>query len=131
MAEITAEQLREMREQGDEIEFHDTGRRSIEGFADLVAELRALVEAQRTNAVADMLRAEAQEKLIGLLQEMVSRPAGAPDIALDMEPLRDMMVAMQAMNVDRPRVGYEFAIDRDGQGFMRSITATPISPTIN
>lgn len=128
MAEvITAEQLREMREQGDEIEFHDTGRRSIEGFADLVAELRALVEAQRTNAVADMLRAEAQEKLIGLLQEMVNRPAGA----LDMEPLRDMMVAMQAMNVDRPRTGYEFAIDRDGQGFMRSITATPISPTIN
>ena len=87
----------------------------------------SLVEAQRTNAVADMLRSEAQEKLIGLLQEMVSRPAGA----LDMEPLRDMMVAMQTMNVDRPRVGYEFAIARDGQGFMRSITATPISPTIN
>lgn len=125
--EITADQLREMREDGDEIEFHDTGRRSIEGFDALVAELRSLVEAQRTNAVADMLRSEAQEKLIGLLQEMVSRPAGA----LDMEPLRDMMVAMQAMNVDRPRVGYEFAIARDGQGFMRSITATPISPTIN
>lgn len=125
--EITADQLREMREQGDEIEFHDTGRRSIDGFDELVAELRSLVEAQRTNAVADMLRSEAQEKLIGLLQEMVSRPAGE----LDMEPLRDMMVAMQTMNVDRPRVGYEFAIDRDGQGFMRSITATPISPTIN
>ena len=127
MAEITAEQLREMREHGDEIEFHDTGNRSIEGFDELVKELRSLVEVQRTNAVADMLRSEAQEKLIGLLQKMVSQPAGA----LDMEPLRDMMVAMQTMNVDRPRVGYEFAIDRDGQGFMRSITATPISPTIN
>jgi len=127
VAEITAEQLREMREQGDEIEFHDTGRRTIEGFADLVKELRALVEAQRTNAVAEMLRSEAHEKLIGLLQAMVSRPAGA----LDMEPLRDMMAEMQAMNVDRPRTGYEFVIDRDGQGFMRSITATPISPTIN
>jgi hypothetical protein len=127
VAEITAEQLREMREQGDEIEFHDTGQRTIEGFDKLVAEIRALVEAQRTNAVADMMRAEAQEKLIGLLQNMVSRPAGA----LDMEPLKDMMAEMQAMNVDRPRTGYEFAIDRDGQGFMRSITATPISPTIN
>jgi hypothetical protein len=125
--EITAEQLREMREQGDEIEFRDTGRRTIEGFDKLVCELRSLVEAQRTNAVADMLRSEAQEKLIGLLQEMVNRPAGA----LDMDPLLDMMAEMQAMNVDRPRVGYEFAIDRDGQGFMRSITATPISPTIN
>ena len=128
MAEvITAEQLREMRERGDEIEFRDTGRRTIDGFDKLVAELRSLVEAQRTNAVADMLRSEAQEKLIGLLQNMVSRPAGA----LDMGPLRDMMAEMQAMNVDRPRTGYEFAIDRDGQGFMRSITATPISPTIN
>ncbi len=116
-----------MREQGYDIEIHDDGHRSIEGFGELVAELRALVEAQRTNAVADMLRSEAQEKLIGLLQNMVSRPAGA----LDMEPLRDMMAEMQAMNVDRPRTGYEFAIDRDGQGFMRSITATPISPTIN
>lgn len=127
MAEITAEQLREMREHGDEIEFRDTGNRSIDGFDNLVAELRSLVEVQRTNAVADMLRSETQEKLIGLLQEMVSQPAGE----LDMTPLRDMMVKMQAMNVDRPKVGYEFAIDRDGQGFMRSITATPISPTIN
>jgi hypothetical protein len=116
-----------MREQGVEIEFRDTGRRTIEGFDKLVCELRSLVEAQRTNAVADMLRSEAQEKLIGLLQEMVNRPAGA----LDMDPLLDMMAEMQAMNVNRPRVGYEFAIDRDGQGFMRSITATPISPTIN
>lgn len=127
MAEITAEQLREMREHGDEIEFRDTGNRSIDGFDKLVAELRSLVEVQRSNAVADMLRSETQEKLIGLLKEMVSQPAGT----LDMEPIKDMMVAMKAMNVDRPRVGYEFAIDRDGQGFMRSITATPISPTIN
>ncbi len=128
MAEvITAEQLREMRERGDEIEFRDTGRRSIEGFAELVKELRALVEAQRTNAVAEMLRSESHDNLIALLQKMVSRPAGT----LDMEPLRDMMAEMQAMNVDRPRTGYEFAIDRDGQGFMRAITATPISPTIN
>jgi len=124
---ITAEQLREMRERGDEIEFRDTGRRSIEGFAELVKELRALVEAQRTNAVAEMLRSESHDNLIALLQKMVSRPAGT----LDMEPLRDMMAEMQAMNVDRPRTGYEFAIDRDGQGFMRAITATPISPTIN
>lgn len=127
MAEITAEQLREMREHGDEIEFRDTGNRSIDGFDKLVAELRSLVEVQRSNAVADMLRSETQEKLIGLLQEMVSQPAGT----LDMGPLKDMMVAMQAMNVDRPKVAYEFLIDRDGQGFMRSITAKPISPTIN
>jgi hypothetical protein len=102
-----------MREHGDEIE--------------LVAELRSLVEVQRSNAVADMLRSETQEKLIGLLKEMVNQPAGT----LDMGPIKDMMVAMKAMNVERPRVGYEFAIERDGQGFMRSITATPISPTIN
>jgi len=127
VAEITAKQLREMREHGDEIEFRDTGNRSIDGFDALVAELRSLVEVQRSNAVADMLRSETQEKLIGLLKEMVNQPAGT----LDMEPIKDMMVAMKAMNVDRPRVGYEFAIDRDGQGFMRSITATPISPTIN
>ena len=127
MAEITAEQLREMREHGYEIEFHDTGLRSIDGFDKLVAELRSLVEVQRSNAVADMLRSETQEKLIGLLKEMVNQPAGT----LDMGPIKDMMVAMKAMNVERPRVGYEFAIERDGQGFMRSITATPISPTIN
>ena len=124
---LTAKQLQEMREQGDDIEIHDNGHRSIEGLDALVAELRALVEAQRANAGADMLRSESQSNLIALLQKLVNRPAGA----MNMEPLRDMIAEMQTMGEARPRAGYEFQIDRDGQGFMRSITAVPIAPTIN
>lgn len=128
MAEsITREQLREMREEGDELEFHDTGRRSIEGFTELVKELRALVEAQRANAAADMLRSETQSEIVTALQGLLSRPASA----VDLTPLRDMMTEMQMGMESRPKTGYEFLIDRDGQGFMRKITATPMTPTIN
>lgn len=128
MAEtITAEQLQEMREEGDELEIHDNGHRTIEGFTGLVAQIKELVAAQRANAAADMLRSETQTEIIDALQKLLLRPAGG----LDMTPLVEMITQMQEMNEARPRAAYEFEIDRDGQGFMRKITAKPIAPTIN
>ncbi len=117
--------MRDQREEGDHFEIPDDGRRTIEGLEDLVAELRALVDVQRANAGADMLRSETQAAIVVALQKLVSRPSGA----VDLTPLRELMAEMHGMNESRPRAAYEFAIDRDGNGFMRSITATPIEPT--
>ncbi len=128
MAEkLTAAQIREQREAGDHFEILDDGTRNIKGFNDLIAQIKALVAAQRANAGADMLRSEAQAQLIALLQALVSKPASS----LDMSPLTAMITEMQVMNEARPRAAYEFEIDRDGQGFMRKITATPVAPTLN
>lgn len=124
MAEkLSREQLEAALEDGDEFEFDDDGRRSIEGFSELVAELRALVAAQRANAGADMLRSESMSELIALLQKIVSRPAGQ----MDMTPLRDMLAEMTTIR--REHVAFEFSVVRDNRGFMQKITATPVAPT--
>lgn len=120
---ITAEELREMREEGDDLEIHDGGRRSIEGFSELVAELRALVEAQRANAGADMLRSEAQSELIAVLQKLVGKPAGS----LDMGPMTELLTEMMEMKGHHQ--SYEFTIQRDNRGFMTSVVAAPAMQT--
>ena len=121
---ISVEEMLSHREDGDEFEIMDNGHRSIEGFTELVAELRSLVESQRANAGADMLRSEMQEQVIKVLQKIVSKPAPAAD----MTPMIEMLADMQGLS-DRPRASYEFSIDSDGQGFMQKITARPIPPT--
>ncbi len=111
--------------EGDEIEFDDDGHRRIEGFSELVAELRALVEAQRANAGADMLRSESQSELIALLQKVISRPISGPDMA----PLTELLTELVQM---KGHAGtYQFTIERDNRGFMTSVVAAPTSPTLN
>jgi hypothetical protein len=125
MAEkLTAEQIRQAEDEGDEFEFPDDGHRSIEGFSELVAELRALVEAQRANAGADMLRSENFEQLLELLQKIVSRPAAG----MNMDPLHDILREMQGQQIPG-HIAYEFNVKRDQNGFMQTITATPVAPT--
>ena len=121
---LTAEELREMREDGDELEIHDGGRRVIEGFSELVEELRALVEAQRANAGADMLRSEAQSELIAVLRKLVGKPAGS----IDMAPLTELLAEMMEMKGNHHQT-YQFNIERDNRGFMTSVVATPAIQT--
>jgi len=127
MAEtLTDKQIRQAEEEGDEFEFPDDGRRSIEGFSELVVELRALVEAQRANAGADMLRSDNVEQLLALLQKIITRPSG-----VNMAPLEDILREMQTQQAVPGQVAYEFTVLRDGNGFMHTINVTPVAPTLN
>lgn len=128
MAEtLTDKQMRMAEDEGDRFEFPDDGSRSIEGFDKLVNEIRALVEAQRANAAADILRSENMEMLAKLMQRLLDRPAGSGQ--LDMTPLRDLLREMQEQTMVYGQAAFEFTVQRDKNGFMQTITATPIQPT--
>lgn len=128
MAEkLTDEQMRELEEEGAEFEFPDDGHRKIEGFNQLIAEIRSLVEAQRANAAADILRSENFETLINRLLDM---PAAGPG-QLDMTPLRDFLREMEETKMAYGQAAFEFTVKRDQNGFMQTIIATPIQPTLN
>jgi hypothetical protein len=124
MAEkLTTRQLLELQEEGDEIEFDDDGRRSIDGFDELVAEIKALVAAQRANAGADMLRSEAQSELIALVQKLLNRPVAGTN----MQAVADALTEISAMRTDHK--SYEFTVERDNRGFMQRVIARPVVPT--
>ena len=123
---LTSKQMQAAQQEGDTFEFPDSGRRDIAGFSELVAEIKALVEAQRANAGADMLRSENFEQLLALLQKIVSRPASG----MNMDPLHDLLSEMQSQPV-LGQVAYEFTVKRDQNGFMQTITATPVTPMLN
>lgn len=123
MGEITAAELREFKEEGDELEIHDSGRRSIEGLSELVAEIRSLVEAQRANAGADMLRSETQAQLITAVQKLASR---APGGGMNQKVLEDLVVQLGQRPEREPNPVYVFDIDRNQTtGLISKITATP------
>ena len=124
---LTEKQMHEAEEEGDEFEFPDDGHRSIEGFDMLVKEIRALVEAQRANAAADILRSENMENMATLIQRLLDRPAGSGQ--MDMTPLRDLLREMQETTMTYGQAAFEFTVKRDQNGFMQTITATPIQPT--
>lgn len=123
MGEITAAELRQFREEGDDIEIHDSGRRSIEGLSGLVAEIRSLVEAQRANAGADMLRSETQAQLITAVQKLASR---APGGGMSQKVLEDLVVQLGQRPEREPNPVYVFDIERNQTtGLIAKITATP------
>ncbi len=124
MAEtITREQMREQREGGDEFQMDDDGRRSIEGLDALVAQLRALTEAQRANAGADMLRSETQAKIIETLQKIVARPSGE---SMTQEVLEELVEQLSEREEREPNPVYVFDIERNQTtGYIQKITATP------
>jgi len=128
MAEtLSDKQMAALEAEGDEFEFPDDGHRRIEGFDKLVKEIRALVEAQRANAAADILRSENMETLATLMQRLLDRPAGPGQ--MDMTPLRDLLREMQETTMTYGQAAFEFTVKRDQNGFMQTITATPIQPT--
>lgn len=125
MAKVfTAAELQEFREQGDEVEIGDNGRRTIEGLDELVAEIRSLVEAQRANAGADMLRSETQSELIQAVQKLASRSSGQGGMSQSV--LEDLVVQLGQQQEREPNPVYVFDIQRnETTQLINKIVATP------
>lgn len=124
MAKVfTAAELQEMRERGDDVEIGDNGRRTIQGLDELVAEIKSLVEAQRANAGADMLRSETQANLIQAVQKLASR---APGGGMSQQVLEDLVVQLGQQKEREPNPVYVFAIERnETTQLINKIVATP------
>jgi hypothetical protein len=124
MAEtLTPAQIAALRSEGADISFDEDTRRKIEGFNELIAQIKELVAAQRASAGADMDRSAAQSQLIELMQKLMSRPVADTDMSIVAEALTEI----SAMRMDR--TSYEFTVVRDNNGFMQQIVAVPITPT--
>ena len=124
MAKVfTAAELHELREQGDEVEIGDNGRRTIQGLDELVGEIRSLVEAQRANAGADMLRSETQGQLIQAVQKLASR---SPGKGMSQKVLEDLVVQLGQQQEREPNPVYVFDIQRnETTQLINKIVATP------
>lgn len=110
-------------EDGDEFEVHDSGRRSIEGLSELVAEIRSLVEAQRVNAAADMDRSEVQAQLIAAVQKLASRGGGQ---GMSQSVLEGLVEQLADRPHPEPNPVYVFEIERNlTTGLIQKIVATP------
>jgi len=115
--------MHEYREDGDAFEQIDDGRRSIEGLDALVAEIRSLVEAQRANAGADMLRSETQSALIAAVQKLASSSGGK---GVSQTVLEDLIVQLGQRPEKEPNPVYVFSIERNQTTqLIDKITATP------
>lgn len=124
MAKVfTAAELQEFREQGDDVEIGDNGRRTIQGLDELVGEIRSLVEAQRANAGADMLRSETQAALIQAVQKLASRSPGG---GMSQKVLEDLVVQLGQQKKGEPNPVYVFDIQRnETTQLINKIVATP------
>lgn len=115
--------MHEYREEGDTFERQDDGRRSIEGLDALVAEIRSLVEAQRANAGADMLRSETQSALITAVQKLAGSGSGT---GMSQTVLEDLVVQLGQQKEREPNPVYVFEMERNQTTQLISkITATP------
>ena len=115
--------MHEYREDGDAFESIDDGKRSIEGLDALVTEIRALVEAQRANAGADMLRSETQSDLIAAVQKLAQGSGGS---GVNQKVLEDLVMQLANKPEKEPNPVYVFDIDRNQTtGYIQKITATP------
>jgi len=120
---FTAASLQELREQGNEAEIGDNGRRTIQGLDELVGEIRSLVEAQRANAGADMLRSETQSNLIQAVQKLASR---GPGQGMSQKVLEDLVVQLGQQQEREPNPVYVFDIQRnETTQLINKIVATP------
>ena len=123
MGELTAAQMHEYQEEGDTFEHQDDGRRSIEGLDALVAEIRSLVEAQRANAGADMLRSETQSALIAAVQKLAGSGSGT---GMSQTVLEDLLVQLaERPDSKEPNPVYVFEFERYPSGYISKVIAKP------
>lgn len=124
---VSRAQLVQMSRSGahiEDVEDDDNGHRTIEGLAELVAQIKSLVEAQRANAGADMLRSETQTQLIQAVQKLASR---APGKGMSQKVLEDLVVQLgeQRGQEREPNPVYVFTFERFPSGYISKVTATP------
>ena len=105
----------------------------IERFDDLLAQLKALVDVQKQQAVADLARSKAQLEVLATLQanikkQNVPKVHSAPDLA----PMMAILAEIQQTSHHEPQ-DYDFNILRAGPGLSPAvkIEARVVKPTLN
>ena len=117
---VTPDELLDMMREGAIVTKEDRPR-IIEGFADLIAEMQKLVKAQQD--IADKQAAglaDAVDKITKALQ----------DGRVDMDRIeRILTAALPTRDARRDPAAYKFNMERDGNGDLSAITATPVVET--
>jgi hypothetical protein len=124
MRKVTPEELLALINQGAKISREDDEPRVIAGFAELVKQMEALVEAQKQTARA---QSELLTAVMGRLAEAMEKFKGG---TVDLKPLEALVKQIDASHhVERPR--YEFQVKRNQRGLLTGMTASPEKHTIN
>ena len=105
---------------------------TIAQFGELIEKINEMLEASAARTQADMARSQVQLEVLATLQKTMSKRIVKPtkSDSLDLGPLQDLLVQIQAENAQRQAMSYQFDIKRDPNiGAMAAVVATPIPPT--
>ena len=124
MRKVNPQELLALINQGAEVSREDDEPRVIDGFAELVKQMEALVDAQRQTA----------QSQAALLTAVMARLSVALEDfrggTVDLEPLEGLVRQINASHhVERP--SYEFEVKRNQRGLLTGMTATPEKHSIN
>lgn len=124
MRKVNPQELLALINQGAEVSREDDEPRVIAGFAELVKQMEALVDAQRQTA----------QSQAALLTAVMARLSVALEDfrggTVDLEPLEGLVRQINASHhVERP--SYEFEVKRNQRGLLTGMTATPEKHSIN
>lgn len=126
---ISLDELKKLRQKGAEVEF-EAEITTIEQFDDLVAAVKAMVASEAERVRADIARNQTNLEILATLQSMIRKQGSAPSASpVDLTPIVELIQDIKAEREFRERASYEFEINRDQRGYMKSITANPTQPT--
>jgi hypothetical protein len=132
MAEkVTRADLARMAKKGT-VQF-DPVEQNIARFGELIDKMTELLTQKAADTQADLARSQVQLEVLATLQKNMSkRGQGVTQLQqIDLGPLQELLVQIQAANAERVAISYQFDIQRGEGGYMAGVTATPIAPTLN
>ena len=98
----------------------------IDQFNLLIAKLDEIAKANEARAAADLARSQTQLEVLATLQQLVRRQTGVNrSPPLDLKPLQTVLTDIQKASEEKPRVAYEFDVQRNLNGGIARIVATP------
>ena len=118
----------ELAEIGGEVEFEEQGPARIEGLETLVAEMRALVAAQRATIGVSGDQTESNAALVKSISALMNKVgAGKGSGDMTQKVLEGMLTQLSRIPVNNrePNPVYLFEIERTAMGYISSIKATP------
>lgn len=130
MAEhLTRAELAVMAKKGT-VEF-DPVEQSIARFGELIDKMTEMLAATAERTQADLARSQVQLEILATLQKNMSKRSQGVirSHEVDLGPLQEILLQIQAENAKRGAMTYVFDIQRDPGGGMARVIATPQEPT--
>lgn len=128
---ISLKQLRELQEDGAEVEF-DPKSVSVEQFSDLIDAIKQMAANEAERIRADLARNQTNLEILASLQGLIRKAEGSRPQSIDLAPLVSMLEEIRAERETRQPVDYDFNIVRHGgEGFQPAvrIEARAVKPT--